>query len=155
MSAVEPPSRLMDLVAELVDCDRQERIELLIDLASGLPPLPSRLAGLKDEHRVPECASPVFLFVEAEGDRVRIHADAPVESPTVRGFVAILVEGLDGATPSQILAAPHDLVRRSGLVEILGMQRIGGLEGVWRRLRQQVDRLVMNASSPQTSDSSS
>jgi cysteine desulfuration protein SufE len=131
----------MELVDELAACDRQERIELLIDLARELPALPERLLAQKDDHRVPECASPVFLFVEPQDDRVRLFADAPVESPTVRGFVAVLVTGLDNASPAQVLSAPPDLVRRAGLVEILGMQRIGGLEGVWRRLRHQVDRL--------------
>jgi len=87
---------LDEIVSELSEADRQERIEMLIDFAKNLPPLPDRLAALKDaEHRVEECQSPVFLFVEADGDRVEIHADAPIEAPTVRGFVAILVEGLN------------------------------------------------------------
>ena len=47
------------------------------------PPSPARSARrLKDAaHRVEECQSPVFLFVELEGDRVAIHADAPIEAP--------------------------------------------------------------------------
>ena len=58
--------KLEQLVAELGELDRQERIELLIDLARTLPPLPDRLAEFKDAaHRVPECQSPVFLFQQA------------------------------------------------------------------------------------------
>ncbi len=130
---------LHDLVQELRDADRQDRIELLIDLAKQLPPLPDRLAHFKDEaHRVPECQSPVFLFVEREDDRVRLFADAPIEAPTVRGFVAILVEGLDGAAPGEILAVPPDLVERAGMAEILGMQRVNGLGNVLRRLKAAV-----------------
>ena len=79
----------------------------LIDFARSLPPLPDRLEKLKDaDHRVEECQSPVFLFVEAEGDRLSIHADAPLEAPTVRGFVAILVEGLSGATVEDVFGGP-------------------------------------------------
>src|SRR5262245_12776311 len=130
------PCKLDDLVDELKEADRQERIELLIDLAKSLPSLPARLAQYKDEaHRVPECMSPVFLFVEWSGDRVHLHADAPIEAPTVRGFVALLVEGLDGATVEEILSVPTDLIERSGMQEILGMQRVSGLHGVLRRLK--------------------
>jgi cysteine desulfuration protein SufE len=94
------PAALDAIIAELKDADRQERIDLLIDFAKGLPALPPELQSKMDaEHRVEECQSPVYLFVEVQGDRVTLHADAPIEAPTVRGFVSILVEGLDGSTP--------------------------------------------------------
>lgn len=128
--------QLRDLIEELGSADRQERIELLIDLARTLPPLPERLEPFKDEaHRVPECQSPVFLFLEREGEAIRLYADAPLEAPTVRGFVALLVEGLDGATAAEFAAIPTDLLERAGLAAILGMQRISGLRAMLRRLQ--------------------
>ena len=140
------PAALDELVEELRDADRQERIELLIDLANDLPPLPDRLAHYKDEaHRVPECQSPVFLFLERDGPRIRIFADVPPEAPTVRGFVCLLVRGLDGATVEEVLAVPHDLIQRTGMVEILGMQRVSGLSGVLRRLKGMVARTELQA----------
>jgi cysteine desulfuration protein SufE len=136
---------LEKIVAEMSEADRQERIELLIDLAKGLPPLPDRLAEFKDAaHRVEECQSPVFLIVECvDGDRVAIFADAPIEAPTVRGFVALLVEGLSGATVEDILSVPNDLIDRIGLPEILGMLRVRGLHGVLRRLKAEVTRAAI------------
>jgi len=132
------------IVNELSGADRQERIELLIEFARALPPLPDRLEALKDaEHRVEECQSPVFLFVETDGDRVAIHADAPIEAPTVRGFVAILVEGLNGATVEEVLSVRGDLIERIGLPEILGMLRVRGLGGVLGRLKKEVTRVSM------------
>ena len=131
------------IVTELSEADRQERIELLIDFAKNLPPLPDRLERLKDaEHRVEECQSPVFLFVETVGGRVRLFADAPIEAPTVRGFVAILVEGLSGSTAEEILAVPSDLIEQIGLLEILGMLRVRGLSGVLGRLKKEVTRVA-------------
>ena len=103
--------------------------------------MPDRLEQLKDaEHRVEECQSPVFLFVETDGATVSLHADAPIEAPTVRGFVAILVEGLDGATVEEILAVRPDLIERIGLPEILGMLRVRGLSGILGRLKKEVTR---------------
>lgn len=137
-------SALDDIVSELGEADRQERIEMLIDFAKSLPPLPDHLAAFKDaDHRVEECQSPVFLFVATAGDRVEIHAEAPMEAPTVRGFVAILVEGLSGATVEDVLALRSDLVERIGLPEILGMLRVRGLGGVLARLKKEVARVAL------------
>jgi cysteine desulfuration protein SufE len=154
------PAALETIVTEMSEADRQERIEILIDLAKGLPPLPDRLAAFKDAaHRVEECQSPVFLIVElAPSRKVAIYADAPIEAPTVRGFVALLVEGLSGATVEEILQVPSDLVERIGLPEILGMLRVRGLSGVLRRLKAEVTRAAIDqikGAGPETSAPSS
>jgi cysteine desulfuration protein SufE len=81
------------------------------------------------------------LFVEQEDGRIRLHADAPIEAPTVRGFVAMLVEGLDGATATEIRSVPENLVEQTGMTEILGMMRVHGLNGVLRRLKSEVARV--------------
>jgi cysteine desulfuration protein SufE len=135
------PPALDQIVEELRDADREERIEMLIDLAKDLPPLPDRLAHFKDEaHRVPECQSPVFLIIELDDERVSLYADAPIEAPTVRGFVSLLVEGLAGATVDDVASLPDDLVERTGMPEILGMLRVRGLHGVLGRLKAMVAR---------------
>src|SRR3954453_7652405 len=142
------PAALDAIIAELSDSDRQERIDLLIDFAKNLPPLPERLAAHRDaSHRVEECQSPVYLFVEMAGDRVALYADAPIEAPTVRGFVALLIEGLSGATVEDVLQVRNDLIDRIGLPEILGMLRVRGLSGVLSRLKAEVTRAAMARSS--------
>ncbi len=140
---------LESIVAELKDADRQERIDLLIDFAKSLPPLPDRLEAHKDaSHRVEECQSPVYLFVEIEGgDRVKFYADVPVEAPTVRGFVSLLLEGLNGATVADVLTTPNDLVESCGLREILGMLRLRGLHGVLRRIKTETAKAAAAADS--------
>lgn len=139
------PTALDTIVAELSDLDRQERIDMLLDFAKSLPPLPDRLVAHKDaSHRVEECQSPVYLFVEFDGDRVCLYADAPIEAPTVRGFVSLLLEGLNRATVDEVLEVPGNLVERSGLGEILGMLRVRGLTGVLRRLKAEVTRAAID-----------
>jgi len=137
-------AKLETILAELKEADRQERIDLVLDFAKSLPPLPARLAAHKDAaHRVEECQSPVYLFVELDGSRVSLYADAPIEAPTVRGFVAILLAGLNEATVEEVLQVPADVVERCGLAEILGMLRVRGLTGVLRRLKGEVTRAAM------------
>src|SRR3954471_9333154 len=138
------PAALDAIVAELSESDRQERIDLLVDFAKNLPSLPERLAAHRDaSHRVEECQSPVYLFVEMVGDRVALFADAPIEAPTVRGFVSLLIEGLSGATVEDVLKVPNDLVDRCGLAEVLGMLRVRGLGGVLRRIKGDVTRAAI------------
>ncbi len=138
------PAALDEIIAELSESDRQERIDLLIDFAKNLPPLPKHLAEFKDaSHRVEECQSPVYLFAEMVGDRVALYADAPIEAPTVRGFVSLLIEGLSGATVEEVLKVPGDLVERCALQEVLGMLRVRGLSGVLRRIKGEVTRAAM------------
>jgi cysteine desulfuration protein SufE len=138
------PTRLDEIIKELSQADRQERIDYLLDFAKSLPPLPDRLAAHKDaSHRVEECQSPVYLFVELRGNSASLYADAPLEAPTVRGFVSLLLEGLNGATVEEILQVPANLVERCGLGEILGMLRVRGLSGVLRRLKAEVTQAAM------------
>ncbi len=134
---------LDEIVAEMSAADAEDRKEILLDFARSLPPLPERYAALKDAaHRVHECQSPVYLFVELAGDRVVLHADVPMEAPTVRGFVSLLVEGLKNATPADVLALRNDLPARLGLTEILGMLRLHGLNGVLNRVKAEVAHAV-------------
>lgn len=143
------PTALDEIVGDMRDADTEERKEILIDFARSLPPLPERFAGLKDrDHRVHECQSPVYLFVEVTGDRVEIHADAPIEAPTVRGFVSLLVQGLRGATVGEVLALKNDLLDRLGLPEVLGMLRLNGLNGVLNRVKAEVARAAASGASP-------
>ncbi len=139
-------TELNAIVSELGEADKQDRIEILIDFAKTLPPLPERLSEFKDSsHRVEECQSPVFLFVEVENNRVSIFADAPLEAPTVRGFVSLLIQGLQSATVEDVLKLQSDLIVRAGLPEILGMLRVRGLTGVLNRLKREVTRAATAA----------
>lgn len=136
---------LDDLVTELRNADNLERGEILIEMAEKLPPLPDRLAGQLDAaHQVPECMTPVFLFAEMEeDDRVALYAHVPPEALTVRGFVALLVEGLNGARVEEILQVPNDLVEQTGIPVLVGMQRTAGLPRILRRLKAEVTRAAI------------
>jgi cysteine desulfuration protein SufE len=52
------------------------------------------------------------------------------ESPTVRGFAAIMAEGLRGATPEQVISLPSDFYIPMGLQHVLTPQRMNGLTAI-------------------------
>jgi cysteine desulfuration protein SufE len=92
----------------------------------------------REYHRVNECQTPVFLWVEVADGKVHIHADVPPESPTVRGFISLLARSLAGAAPSDVARLPDDLLDQLGLSETLGMTRTQGLSAILHRIKRSV-----------------
>jgi cysteine desulfuration protein SufE len=127
---------------QMVDDDM--RLELMLEYAQQLPPLPEAYHPLRDRglNMVHECQSPVFLMVEVSDGAVRLHADVPEEAPTARSFAAILVEAFDGVDPQVVLDAPDDILHRLAIDRLLGMQRTRGLRAIYRRVKHEVARRV-------------
>src|SRR4030095_17000973 len=123
------------LIARFSAADRDTRLETLLDASRKLPDVPERLKSQVKGITVPECQTPVFLWAERENGRLHFYADVPRESPTVRGYVSLLVRTLDGATPAEVEEVPDDLLDRMGLVETLGMMRLQGLPAIMRHLK--------------------
>lgn len=132
--------KLDKIVAEFSDLDPRERLELLLEFAENLPPLPERYRAERDAglHRIAECQTPTFIWVEVIDGHVQIHADCAPEAPTVKGFVGILVDAFSGATPEAVLATPPELLKRLGLLDALGMVRMRGLSAIQHHIREQV-----------------
>jgi cysteine desulfuration protein SufE len=133
-------TRIEEIVEDFEGLEPNFRLELLLDYADRLPPLPERHRNPDEleSHRVHECASPVSLWVEVEAGKVHIYADVPPESPTVRGFISMLIEAFDEASPQEVLEAPTELLNRSGLAQAIGLRRMFGLSVIYGRIKQEV-----------------
>lgn len=131
-------SQLDRLTQRFAGAESGLRLELLLDLADRLPPLPERYrsAVAAGTNRVHECQTPVFLFPEVHEGRFSLFADVPREAPTVRGFVSLLIRGLNGATVEEVRAVPDDLLDRLKLTELLGMTRTQGLNAIVARVKR-------------------
>ncbi len=136
------------LIQRFKNADRETRLETLLDYARKLPALPEHLVADRDQghHMVPECQTAVYLRVESGGgdggDVVRLYADVPRESPTVRGFVALLVSALDGQSRVTIAGVPNDLLEQLRLSETLGMMRMQGLSAIVQRIKRAATTLA-------------
>ena len=71
-----------------------------------------------------------------------MHATAPREAPTTRGFASILAQGLSGLTAEQVLAVPADYPLTIGLNEAVSPLRIRGMVGMLGRVQRQVRAAV-------------
>jgi cysteine desulfuration protein SufE len=134
----ETPPRLQAIVDEFVESDRTERLDLLLEYARGLPPLPAHLEGTELE-RVHECQTPLFVQAEVDDDdRVHLFFAAPDEAPTSKGFAGIIHAGLDGATADEILGTPSDFAMGMGLAEVVSPLRMRSVGAILARVKRQV-----------------
>jgi cysteine desulfuration protein SufE len=89
--------------------------------------------------RVIECQSPVYIIVEVDAERrVTMHASAPREAPTTRGFASILAQGITGLAADEVLAIPDDYPQSIGLTRAVSPLRIAGMTGMLIRAKRQV-----------------
>lgn len=134
------PPALARVVDRFHRFPRELRVQALLQFSRKVPPLPDEFrsegSGLEQVH---ECQTPFFLATRVDDDGVvRLFFDAPQESPTVRGFAGILLEGLDGATWQEVLAVPPDFYGSMGLEEVVSPLRLRGMGAILARLKRQV-----------------
>ncbi len=131
------------LIQRFATADRATRLDALLDASKKLPALPEHLRDDRDReaHRIAECQTPVFLWLEREGDLLRLFADVPRESPTVRGFLSLLARALDRQPVSEAVGLPADLLHLMKLDEALGMMRTQGLSAIVQRVRRAASSL--------------
>jgi cysteine desulfuration protein SufE len=137
------PASLRGIVDEFRSSTPRERLELLLEYSQDLPDLPDHLAEQRDQlEQVHECQTPVFLLTELEEGKVHFHLDIPQESPTIRGYAAILADGFNGATPDAVLNTPEDVYNLLGLNEAITPQRLRGLHALMVYMKRQVKKLT-------------
>ncbi|WP_433388953.1 SufE family protein [Micromonospora sp. KLBMP9576] len=133
------PARLSEIVDEFAAAPRDVVLEMLLEYADVIPPLPVDAADREGMEQVPECQTAFFLRARVTPDgTVETLFDCPPEAPTTRAFAGILAEGLAGASVDDVLAVPDDLYQRTGLAHVISPLRIRGGTAILARLKRQV-----------------
>jgi len=134
------PSALAEIRDDFLDLAQSERLMLLLEFSDELPDLPARFTEHPDLlERVEECQAPVFIFVEVSPEGiVHLHATAPKEAPTTRGFASILVQGLAGLSTAEVLEVPEDFPQMIGLSEAISPLRLRGMNALLGRAKRQI-----------------
>jgi cysteine desulfuration protein SufE len=136
---MDMPEKLAEIVDEFATAPKDVVLEMLLEFADAVPPLPPEHAGHAGMEPVPECQTPFFLAAEVAPDRtVTTWFDCPPEAPTTRAFAGILAEGLEGATVDEVLAVPSDIYQRMGLAAVISPLRVRGGTAILARLQRQV-----------------
>ena len=131
------PARLQEIIEDFQWAEGQEKLQLLLEFSDRLPSLPERLQEKQDQmEQVHECMTPVCIHAELENGGMHFYFDIPPESPTVRGYAALLGEGLQGVTPEEVLAVPADFYQEMGLHTVLSYQRLNGIMAILAYLKK-------------------
>lgn len=139
MSTTHVPDTLAEIRDDFLELPEDERLQLLLEFSNELPEVSEEVANHPEMcERVAECQSPVYIYVEVHDDVVTMHATAPPEAPTTRGFASILVQGITGLTADEVLAIPDDFPQSIGLTRAVSPLRIGGMTGMLMRVKRQV-----------------
>ena len=140
MTVAALPEPLAEIRDEFLELPEPDRLQLLLEFSRELPPVPAKYDGHPELYeRVAECQSPVYIVMDVDADGVvSMHATAPPEAPTTRGFASILVQGLTGLTAEEVLAVPADFPQSIGLTRTVSPLRIAGMTGMLMRAKRQV-----------------
>lgn len=145
--------RFDEIIELFQSVDDAMKGEILLDYAQKIPtPSPDRLASVDiEQHRLHECQTPVFLWVDVVDDKVQIEAVVAEEAPTVRGVLGVILRALDGASPAEVVAMPADLVDRLGLGNMFRMNRAVGLSAMIARIKRDTAAAANSTSQPEIS----
>lgn len=133
------PQRLAEIIDEFAGAPRDLVLEMLLEYADAVPPVPAEYADHQGMEQVVECQTPFFLHATVTpGQTVDVIFDCPPEAPTTRAFAGILADGLEGASVEQVLAVPGDLYQRMGLADVISPLRVRGGTAILARLQRQV-----------------
>jgi cysteine desulfuration protein SufE len=132
------PERLEQLMATLDALDRNERIQMLVDIAQRFRAVPHEIAArpFPKERRVPGCESEAYVWANSNPNGSLNYYFA-VENPqgiSAMALAAILSKSLSGLQPDDILAVPPDIVYRIFGKE-LSMGKSLGLMGIVNMVR--------------------
>jgi cysteine desulfuration protein SufE len=135
MSSISPPlppalDRIVQRFQQIPEPKR--RYEYLLHFAKRLPAFPDDRKI--PENRVPGCASQVYVTATMEAGKVGFQADS--DAQITKGLVGLLVEGLDGLTPTAIMQLTPDFIKQTGLDISLTPSRANGFYNIFQMMQK-------------------
>ncbi|MEL6224284.1 MAG: SufE family protein [Cyanobacteria bacterium J06627_8] len=116
----------------------RQRYEYVLWFAKRVPPFPDE--DKMPAHRVPGCVSQVYLTATLQEGSIVYHADADAQIP--KGLVGLLMEGLNGVTPEEVVQLSPDFIKRTGLDVSLTPSRSNGFYNIFKTMQQRAIALT-------------
>ena len=118
--------------------DPKRRYEYVLWLAKKLPAPPADLNS--DTNRVRGCVSQVFVQPVVDGEVLHWQGDS--DAQITKGLLALLIQGLDGLTPRQVMAVDPGFIAETGLAASLTPSRANGFLNILRHMQAQAAALA-------------
>ena len=135
MSSAEPslPPNLSRIVERFKKrSDPKKRYEQLLWYAKKLETMPD--ASKIEDNKVQGCVSQVYITADLKEGKVWYQGDS--DAQLVKGLVALLIEGLNGLTPSEILEVTPDFIEETGLKVSLTPSRANGFYNIFQMMKK-------------------
>ncbi len=131
-SAALPPSleKVVERFKRTTDVKR--KYELLLWFAKRLDEMPE--ADKVAANKVPGCVSQVFVTADLVEGAIRYQADS--DAQLTKGLAAVLVEGLNGLSPAEIVKLTPDFIQETGLGVSLTPSRANGFYNIFSTMQK-------------------
>lgn len=110
----------------------KQRYEQLLWYAKKLPVMPEE--AKTEENKVKGCVSQVYITANLEDGKVWYQGDS--DAQLVKGLVALLIEGLNGLTPQEIIQVTPDFIEETGLKVSLTPSRANGFYNIFQTMKK-------------------
>jgi cysteine desulfuration protein SufE len=110
----------------------KKRYEQLLWYAKKLEAMPE--AGKIPENKVHGCVSQVYITAALKEGKVWYQGDS--DAQLVKGLVALLIEGLNGLSPQEILQVTPNFIEETGLKMSLTPSRANGFYNIFQMMQK-------------------
>jgi cysteine desulfuration protein SufE len=120
--------------------DPKKRYEQLLWYAKKLDAMPE---GRKiPENKVHGCTSQVYITADLKEGKIWYQGDS--DAQLVKGLVALLIQGLNGLSPAEILAVTPDFIEATGLQVSLTPSRANGFYNIFNLMKKKALEFQLN-----------
>ncbi|KAL4418958.1 hypothetical protein ABPG77_001780 [Micractinium sp. CCAP 211/92] len=139
-SSTELPQSLQSLVTAFQSVpDPMARYKQLLFFATKLEPFPEE--AHTEENKVKGCVSQVWVTAELQDGKIQWKADS--DSQLTKGLAALLVQGLSGLSPGEIVRVPADFIAQLGLQQSLTPSRNNGFLNMFKLMQKKALDIYM------------
>ena len=120
----------------------KQKYEQLLWYAKKLPAMAE--AAKTPDNKVHGCVSQVFITANLSDGKVLYQGDS--DAQLVKGLVALLIEGLNGSTPEEIIQVTPDFIADTGLQVSLTPSRANGFHNIFKMMQKKALGFHLGAS---------
>ncbi len=117
--------------------DPKRKYEQLIYYAKKVEAMPE--ADKIDANKVMGCVSQVFITAILCDGKVQFAGDS--DAQLVKGLVGLLLEGMNGLTPQEVVTLAPDFIKDTGLDVSLTPSRANGFYNIFKLMQQKASEL--------------
>lgn len=121
----------------------KQKYQQLLWYANKLEPMAA--ADKNPNNKVHGCVSQVFITADYSDGKVTYHGDS--DAQLVKGLVGLLITGLNGLPPADIIAVQPDFIEETGLKVSLTPSRANGFLNILKMMQKKAQgfAIALNA----------